>query len=248
MVMKILNHKLKLFLAITLGFTSLIIYPNFVTAQSNNQEDEFPAAPDTGTPTGTSTPGGSRPNTNCPETKLPLRALVANNGKDFTVSEYPNLLFNVPYAANQIRNIEFALKDPAEMKTVYRTAIKLTGKPGIVKVSIPQKAKYALKANKDYRWNLILYCVGNKTDEPDQNLMGWIRRVPMTSQLQTQKYQSYIQNNIWYDGISLLAENYFANPINNKLKADWNNLSKSLSWDNLDKNSFAETVLVEPKK
>ncbi|MGB3758348.1 MAG: DUF928 domain-containing protein [Rivularia sp. (in: cyanobacteria)] len=244
--MNIFKYKLKLILAINLSFISLIFYPNLVTAQSNNQEDEFPAAPDTGTPTGTSTPGGSRPQNNCPQTNLPLRALVANNGKDFTVSEYPNLLFNVPYAANQIRNIEFALKDPAEMKTVYRTAIKLTGKPGIVKVSIPQQSKYALITNKDYRWNLILYCVGNKTDEPDQNLMGWIRRVPMTSQLQSQKYQSYIQNNIWYDGISLLAENYFANPNNSKLKADWNNLSKSLTWDNLDDKGFTEIVLAEP--
>ncbi len=246
--MNIFKYKSKLFIAMILSFTSLIIYPNLVTAQSNNQQDEFPTAPDTGTPIGNSTPGGSRPNTNCPQTKLPLRALVANNGEDFTVSKYPNLLFDVPYAANQIRNIEFALKDAAEMKTVYRTAIKLTGKPGIIKVSIPQKAKYALKANKDYRWDLILYCVGNKTDEPDQNLMGWIRRVPMISQLQTQKYQSYMQNNIWYDGIDLLAQNYFANPNNTELKAAWNNLSKSLTWDNLDKNSFAETVLVEPKE
>ena len=246
--MKILKHKFKLFLAITLSLISLTIYPNLVTAQSNTQEDDFPAAPDTGTPTGTSTPGGSRPQKNCPQTKLPLRALVANNGQDFTVSEYPDLLFNVPFTGNQIRNIEFALKDPAEMKTVYRTAIKLTGKPGIVKVSIPQQSKYALKANKDYRWNLILYCVGNKTDEPDQNLMGWIRRVPMTSQLKSQKYQSYIQNNIWYDGINLLAENYFANPNNQELKAAWNSLSKSLKWDNLDKNSFAETVLAEPEE
>ncbi|MGB6296622.1 MAG: DUF928 domain-containing protein [Rivularia sp. (in: cyanobacteria)] len=245
--MNILNHKFKLFLAITLGFTNLIIYPNLVTAQSNNQEDELPAAPDTGTPTGSSTPGGSRPNTNCPKTNLPLRALIANNGKDFTVSEYPNLLFNVPYAGNQIRNIEFALKDPAEMKTVYRTAIKLTGKPGIVKVSIPQQQKYALKANKDYRWNLILYCVGNKTDEPDQNLMGWIRRVPKTTQLNTQEYQSYIKNNIWYDGINLLAEQYFANPNNTELKATWSNLSKSLAWDNLDRSGFAEVVLAEPE-
>ncbi len=243
--MNTLKNKFKLFLAITLGFTSLTIYPNLVTAQTNSQEEELPAAPDTGTPTGTSTPGGSRPQTNCPETNLPLRALVANNGKDFTVSEFPNLLFNVPYAANKISNIEFALKDPQELKTVYRTAIKLTGKPGIVKVSIPQQSKYALKANKDYRWNLILYCVGNKTDEPDQILTGWIRRVPMTSQLKNQEYQSYIQNNIWYDGISLLAEKYFANPKNTELKTAWNNLSKSLTWDNLDKNGFAEIVLVE---
>ena len=246
MVMKILKHKFKLFLGITFLFTSLIVYPNLVTAQSSTQEDELPAAPDTGTPTGSSTPGGSRPNTNCPQTKLPLRALVANNGKDFTISEFPNLLFNVPFAGNQVSNIEFALKDPAEMKTVYRTAIKLTGKPGVVKVSIPQQQKYALKANKDYRWNLILYCVGNKSDEPDQNLMGWIRRVPMTSQFKSQEYQSYIQNNIWYDGISLLAENYFANPNNTELKTAWNDLSKSLDWGNLDNKSFAEIDLVEP--
>lgn len=227
-------------------FTSLLIFPNQVIAQSNSQEEELPAAPDTGTPTGTSTPGGSRPQTNCPKTKLPLRALVANNGKDFTISEYPSLLFNVPYSDNQIRNIEFALEDPEEITTVYRTAIKLTGKPGIVKISIPQELKYSLKTNKDYRWNLILYCKGNKTDEPDQYLTGWIRKVPMTSQLRKRKYQSYLKNNIWYDGIYLLAEKYFANPDDKKLKAAWNNLSQSLKWDKLDGSGFAEIVLAEP--
>ena len=246
--MKVFKNQFKLFLVISLGFTNFIAYPNLVTAQNNNQQDKLPAAPDTGTPTGTSTPGGSRPNTKCPPTKLPLRALVANNGKDFTVSAYPNLLFNVPFAGNQIHNIEFVLQDPEEMKTVYRTAIKLTSQSGIVKLSIPQQKKYALKTNKDYRWNLILYCAGNKSDEPDQNLMGWIRRVPMTSQLNIQEYQSYIQNHIWYDGISLLAENYFANLNNQKLKAAWNNLSQSLKWGNLDHKGFAEIVLLEPEE
>ncbi|AFY54232.1 protein of unknown function (DUF928) [Rivularia sp. PCC 7116] len=244
--MKIINLQNKIIFTISVILVNIILSPVLVAAQTNSQEDDFPAAPDTGTPVGTSTPGGSRPNTNCPETKLPLRALIANNGKDFTVAEYPNLLFNVPYASNQISNIEFALKDPAELKTVYRTAIKLTGKPGIVKVSIPQKSEYALKSNKDYRWNLILYCRGNKTDEPDQVLTGWIKSVPMKTQLNNQEYQSYIENNIWYDGISLLADKYFADPNNSKLKADWQNLSKSLKWDNLDNKGFAEIVLVEP--
>ncbi|MBV6622416.1 MAG: DUF928 domain-containing protein [Rivularia sp. (in: Bacteria)] len=246
--MKILNFKSKLIFTITLVLVNIILYPILVTAQTNSHEDDFPAAPDTGTPVGTSTPGGSRPNTNCPETKSPLRALIANNGKDFTVAEYPHLLFNVPFTEKKISNIEFVLKDPAELKTVYRTAIKLKGKPGIMKVSIPQQSQYALKANKDYRWNLILYCLGNKTDEPDQVLTGWIRRIPTTSQLTTQEYQSYIENNIWYDGISLLAQNYFANPENSKLKVDWNNLSKSLKWGNLDNKGFAEIVLVEPEE
>ena len=244
--MNIIKSQLKLILAVSLLFTNLIGINNQVIAQSNSQEEELPAAPDTGTPTGESTPGGSRPEKNCPTTKLPLRALVANNGKDFTISEYPSLLFNVPYGDNQIRNIEFALEDPEEITTVYRTAIKLTGKPGIDKISIPQESKYALKSNKDYRWNLILYCKGNKTDEPDQYLTGWIRRVAVTPQLKNGEYQSYLKYNIWYDGIHLLAEKYFANPDDKGLKAAWNDLSQSLKWDKLDDKSFAEVVLAEP--
>ena len=78
--------------------------------------------------------------------------------------------------------------------------------------------------------------------------MGWIKRVPMTSQLNIQEYQSYIDNNIWYDGISLLAENYFANLNNQKLKAAWNHLSQSLKWGNLDNKGFAKIVLLEPEE
>lgn len=245
-MMNIFKFPKKIVFIIILVLVNIILSSVLVTAQTNSQEEELPAAPDTGTPTGESTPGGSRPNAKCPKTKLPLRALVANNGKDFTVSEYPNFLFNVPYSDNQISNIEFALKDPEELTTVYRTAIKLTGKPGIVKISIPQESKYALKSNKDYRWNLILYCVGNKTDEPEQYLTGWIRRVTVTPQLKNGEYQSYLKNNIFYDGISLLAEKYFANPDDKGLKTAWNDLSESLKWDKLDENGFAEIVLTEP--
>ncbi|MDJ0732594.1 MAG: DUF928 domain-containing protein [Nostocaceae cyanobacterium] len=246
------TQTIKLAFTLTFTLTTIIAYPHLVSAENNNQDNsQLPPPPDTGTPVGNSTPGGTRPQENCPSTKLPLRALIANNGKDFTVAKFPTFLFYIPYNPSDIKYIEFALTNPQELKTIYRTAIKYK-QPGIIKISIPQDEKYALALNKDNRWHLTVYCNANQSDEPDKVLTGWVRRIPIEStlanQLKTQaskKYKVYLNNQVYYDGIHHLAEAYFANTHNRELSNAWNKLSASFNWI-IDKKIFVNAELLPP--
>ena len=210
-----------------------------------------PEPPPTGTPLGDPTPGGTRPEINCPQTPEPLTALLANNGSDFTLSEYPTFLFYIPYAAEQIDEMEFLLQDAQQNRTVYHKAIKLTDKAGIVKISIPANPDYALKLNDNYRWhfNLKLDCA-----ESYLVVQGWIRRVSMSSQLETQldavpsqKYLAYQENGIWYDAIANLADLYFANPDNRELSLAWTNLLEFLQLSWVSKQPLVKSELLSPK-
>jgi len=210
-----------------------------------------PKPPDTGTPSGDPTPGTTRPEATCKETSKPLTALLANNGSDFTVSEYPTFLFYVPYAPEEISSIEFLLLDKTERTTIYQTSVKVTDKPGIIQVKIPANPKYALKLNEDYRWRLNLDCKPDTTVEPDQVLNGWVRRISMTPQLENrlksvklQEYIAYREHRIWYDAIRNLAELHSANPENHEYRRDWAELLASLGYAWVVQEPFVNSELL----
>ncbi|MEM7760632.1 MAG: DUF928 domain-containing protein, partial [Cyanobacteria bacterium P01_A01_bin.40] len=75
--------------------TVIVFFPVMTNA-------ERPEPPKTGTPSGNTTPGTTRPEISCPTTAKPLTAIVANQGQDWTVKEYPTFLFYVPYSAPEI--------------------------------------------------------------------------------------------------------------------------------------------------
>lgn len=255
MGMKGLRGRVKMLLSITLALSGLAIDHYLLPAQSRTQpSSQLPAPPDTGTPEGNSTSGGTRLESTCKETKKPLTALVANNGKDFTLSKYPTFWFYVPYTPEEIGYLEFAIKNPQQFKTVYRTAIELKDTPGIIKVTIPPSEKHSLKLGQDYTWDLIFYCKSNRTDEPDRVLNGWIRRVPINSQIKSQlntirsqNYRAYIENDIWSDAIAAAAELYFANPGDRETKALWTDILQLLGYKGLDREVLTQSVLLPPQ-
>jgi len=213
-----------------------------------------PAPPDTGTPTGNPKPGTTRPEANCQTMEPPLTALVANNGSDYTLSEYPTFWFYIPYAPEDISSIEFLLLDSKERKTIYKTGVKLTEKPGIIQVTIPNQPQYALQAQANYRWRLNLDCKPDTTDEPDLVVDGWIQRQPSNSQLenqleavQPQEYIVYREQEIWHDAIANLAELYFANPEDDSLQEAWTNLLESVGLAGVAQQPFVPSELVLPE-
>ncbi len=210
-------------------------------------------APPNGTPTppGESRPGTTRDPETCQETDSPLTAIFANQGNDFTVSEYPTFWFYIPYAAEDIKLIEFLLKNSDNTKTIYRTTVQLTQQSGIIKVTIPSIPEYFLKVNQDYRWRLNLDCNSDSQKRP-LAVHGWIRRVPNNIQLASQKpvtldrYLVYRNNNIWYDAITELAENRFANPNNPELAQAWDELLNELNYNDIISEPFVESQQIAP--
>lgn len=198
---------------------------------------QLPPPPDTGTPTGDPTPATTRPQTTCPVTNRPLTALIANKNQDYTNKEYPTVWFYIPYSSQQISQLEFVLLDGSERQTIYRTAIKLTDKPGFIAVTIPSQPQYALQSHQLYRWYLMVDCQNTINDEPALVVNGWIRRMPNSSSESTV---------VPYDTIHELAQQHFANPKNEDINQAWDNLLRSLGYGWLVEESLADLRFIAP--
>jgi hypothetical protein len=242
-MIKLTQSPIKFAFAITLVLVTLI---GNSTATSSS---EPPKPPSRGTPEGNPTPGTTRPETTCKESNKPLTALVANKGRDYTLSEYPTFWFYVPYAPKDIKTIEFLILDKKERTTIYHASIKLLENPGIIKVKLPSDSKHSLKLNEDYHWYFMLSCEPNNTIEPDLVLDGWVRRVLTSPQLENQLeavkpnvYIAYIDNDIWQDAVTNLAELHFANTDNSQLSNAWANLLQTLGRKELIQEPLVNSV------
>ena len=228
----------------------------FINAQANPQNSpQEPTPPNTGTPGGSRTPGTTRPEAKCKNTDKPLTALMANNGRDFTISEYPTFWVYIPYPPEDISYMEFLLLDKKERRTIYRAEVKLIDKSGIIKITIPSESRYSLNFNENYRWYFKLNCQPNTGNVPDLVLNGWVQRQPidaaLTSQLEAvknRKYIAYRDNNIWYDAIANLAELHFTEPENIEFGDAWSKLLEKLDLDWIVGESLVESELVVPEE
>ena len=225
-------HKFAIRVVLTISLITAIASNPFLAIA------ERPKPPATGTPSGNTTPGTTRPQANCPATPKPLTALFANQGQDFTVTEYPTWLFYVPYTAQEISLMEFLLFNETQTKTIYHTTVKLSDQPGIIKIQSPPEPGNSLAVNTTYHWRFNLDCEPDLTMAPDLVLQGWIRRIALNSQIENelssaeaQEYLVYQNHGIWYDAIANLAQLHFTNPENNKLTQAWNDTLKSLELD-----------------
>jgi hypothetical protein len=211
---------------------------NFFCAKGIVEAQVLPTAPDTGTPRGNSTPGTTRrPRDTCPSVAKPLTALVANNGKDYTLSSHPNFWFYIPYSADRIHSLEFLLLDEAESETIYKTTVRLTDNSGIIKISLPPKPQYALEVGQKYRWYFLLNCENDASLEPDLAIDGWVQRIPTTPEIEAQlrlnanfPYLTYERHQIWFDAIDSLASVYLTAPNRPEYESAWVRLWQSLRY------------------
>ena len=241
-----MNLPNQLILATLIALSNIFSYYSTALAQPHLQSYSaaLPAPPDTGTPLGSRTPGGTRPQIACQQKSKPLTALAANNGKDFTISEYPTFWFYIPYTAAEVNSVEFALKDveSVQTRTVYRTAVQLPEQAGIIKITIPEESQYALEANKNYRWELMLSC--GQGYEPNLNIDGWVQKIDNKSQLETiawDNYLTYREQDIWYDAIDTLAKLHFTQPENSQLSQAWSELLQVLNLQELTEESLVSS-------
>ncbi len=262
-----MSIKLQLIKFIPLCLITLLYNQLAVNAQLSNTESvssnsskpntqpKLPTPPPRGTPTGNKTPGATRNDQIwCKETSQPLTALVANNGKDFTLSDYPTFWFYIPYQSEDIKYLEFALKDGQNSTTIYRTAIKLEANSGIINVTIPDEKKYALEVGKNYSWNLLLSCQGNETYEADLVVNGWIQKLAITPELPDQLTQLseqelkqfYLDKNLWSDAINKVAQQYYNNPNDEQIKADWFRVLEIINQSVLSQKDLVGSVLLSP--
>ncbi|MHC5613563.1 MAG: DUF928 domain-containing protein [Nostoc sp.] len=182
----------------------------------------------------------------CPLAKPDLTALTAFTeepnsvinvwGK--TMVERPSWFFYVPYTKDSPYAVEFVLQD-LDSNDIYKKAIALPDKPGVIRVSLPTTAP-ALAVDKQYHWFFTINCDKEKYSPPTF-VEGVIQRVQLNpatvKELQTteplKRYGIYAQNGIWYEALTILAQLRQNNPQDAALQAEWRNLLSSIRLDDI---------------
>ncbi len=200
----------------------------------------------------------------CPEVQKPLRALVPFKEREagkpnnelisatpmdvwgLTTVEHPTFWFYVPYTKNiNGASAEFVLQD-GEENEVYRSAVLLPAKPGIINVTLPATTA-SLQVNKNYRWFFKVSCSGQQS--VPVHVEGDIQRVNLNPSLEKElataqprdKIAIYANNGIWFEALTLLAQLRKANPNDTSLVSDWQSLLESIRMGS----DYAQAPLVE---
>ncbi len=263
------SQPIKLFLVVAFSCTSLLVSLTPVLAKPTpNRSDakttiaqattfNQPALPP-GPPPGGRVRGGAKRGevAACPSTKPDLTALVpfteeANSVINVwaqTTVERPSWFFYVPYTKDLSYTVEFVLQDQDSNEIYQNDAIALPDKTGVIRVSLPSTAP-ALAVGKQYRWFFTINCDKEK-NSPPTFVEGVIQRVELNpdiaKELQTteprKRYSIYAQKGIWYEALTTLAELRQKNPQDAALKAEWQNLLRSIRLDDIaGENIFPET-------
>jgi hypothetical protein len=255
------SQSIKLFLIVVFSCTSLLVSltsvlakptPNSSDAKTTLAQATFnqPPIPSGSPPGGRVRGGAKRGPLGCPLTKPDLTALVpfteeANsviNVWGQTTAERPSWFFYVPYTKDLPYAVEFVVQeypDSKDSKEIYRKAIALPDKPGVIRVSLPTNVP-ALAIDKQYRWFFTIDCDKEK-NSPPTFVEGVIQRIELNpaivKELQTtdprKRYAIYAQKGIWYEALTTLAELRQKNPQDPAPKAEWQNLLNSIRLDDV---------------
>jgi hypothetical protein len=205
-----------------------------------------PKPPRRGTPDGRE-PAGSRGSCEKNSTlSVPFTPLLPPASDDgflgVTLKERPTFWFYIPYKMDSVKSGSFVLRE-REGNVVYPIDFKLPKTPGFVSVSIPDTAK-PLEKNKQYIWKFVLYCASQNSDQPPSiSHEGLVQRGDMDNveiQLRTAKLPEriklYIDNKIWYDASSDLAQIH-------SLSQVWRNLLTAIGLEELEQEPIAGSVV-----
>lgn len=265
---KLLIQPIQRACVIPLLFLSFISYSQLVQAQVTNsiqnavknshfQSFQQPKLPRNGAPTGRRRAGAGR-NPECPKSLESLTALVPGDGGKsvlaLTVAENPTFWFYIPQVPETVRSAEFVLQaqDSKGVENVYRTPLTLSGKSGIISITLPAQPQYFLKADKKYHWYFHIYCGDVEKTSDNFYVDGFVQRQVLTQALDSQlkaveprKYIAYSANNIWYDALTNLGQLRRANSQNTAINKDWVDLLNAIGLQDFAKEPIVQHYNLE---
>jgi Domain of Unknown Function (DUF928) len=159
-----------------------------------------------------------------------------------TVTEHPTFLVYVPELPANMRSGEFVLQvsENGEENDVYRTPLTLPEKSGLISINLPLNSQYSLKIGKKYHWYFKVYCGDRQKTSENVYVDGWLERVALTPELESQlkaaksrEYIAYAVNNIWHDALTNLADLRRTDGSNARLAQDWADLSTAVGLEDL---------------
>jgi hypothetical protein len=217
-----------------------------VSRSANNNSEvnrqptiQKPQLPDRGIPTGRRRGGTSR--NNCPILDKSLTALVpgkeafkklspkyTNKKNEFkesksfltpTIREYPTFWVYVPKLTNSAQTGEFILQNE-QGQDIYRSTINLPQKSGIIGIKYPGNSNNALKTGQKYHWYFKVYCGSSESNSGYLYVDAWIEKIALNSidnkSLNINNYQIFIEKNLWYEAVDVLALEQLENIHKNK--------------------------------
>ena len=160
-----------------------------------------------------------------------------------TTEALPAFWFYVPYSSEDIKEFEFVLQDESGNEVYQATFISHGETPGIVQITLPETLS-PLRLDATYQWFFLTHCESDATALSPE-VGGWIRRVELASNLQTQLDNAtaletasiYASNGIWQNAITVLGELYRESPENSMFRDNWSSLLTSVD---------LETILEQP--
>lgn len=159
-----------------------------------------------------------------------------------TVSANPTLWFYVPYQSKFSGN--FVLYD-GENKPVHEASFTLSGKPGVVQISLPSSV--SLQIDREYQWYFKIYC---QRGQPPISVSGKIQRVnfsnpALRSQLEKATVSDRISilaaNGIWYDALTAAGEIRQTDPND----GHWPSLLRQIGLSNIASEPIVECCKTE---
>ncbi len=177
------------------------------------------------------------------QSQVPLTPILPAIEQRLTVASHPTFFINLPLTS--AKQVFFRIEDHNQ-DYEYTTILPITGKEGIIRVTLPPDAP-PLEIKEEYQWFLAIMCQGRlKPDSP--MVQGSVTRVPttiasseqFTTMTQLQQAETYAQAGIWYETLSLLAQLREQKPQDSNLLSIWEKVLTSVGLENL-----AEAELVD---
>ncbi|MBD2326184.1 DUF928 domain-containing protein [Alkalinema sp. FACHB-956] len=162
-------------------------------------------------------------------------AIVPQDNVITTTSDHPTLMWHVPQTSATSASFVLLNEQGDEL---YSQDFALSGKAGIVRLSIPKTAQ-SLRVGQTYQWKFALVC---DADDRSGDLVteGWIERVNLPEDVQRKlqilpvKEHSnlYAESGVWQEAVNILADLREQNP-NPAVQNDWKSLLQSVDLGDL---------------
>jgi hypothetical protein len=170
-----------------------------------------------------------------------LTALVPLNGTGSTTSTHPTFWIYLPETTATKILLSVMEESPnGAIKHHGQTVFQIPPQSGLISLKLPDQSS-PLEIGKNYKWAVILVC-GKNLHPNDPVIEARINRIqasiPNQPENPIKKAIWFGQQGIWYDFLESFAQAKQANPNDQAVKTDWQNMLKSLDLVTLDSNNF----------
>ncbi len=157
---------------------------------------------------------------------------------DKTTAAHPTFFVYLP--SLPAGTAEFTLQDEAGVKELYNVEFKVTGKPGIVGISLPNSAP-ALQVGQKYFWQVAVTCDPNEPSKLS-SISSWVERVNSPTAAKGDRISTLAEQGIWYDVVTLVGLQRYQKPDDRAAVEDWEALMQDAGLSQFKQSAIVQIV------